>query len=279
VASTGNIVNRKPQNDIGEFNVTIYGGLNYDADTIAMLANANNYNIDNLQANRSITVSDSTRGSTWNYLQGTLDEAESIESMFENSNISTKLYTANHGVEESFKSLSGRNSPEIIHLATHGFFFPDPEKEKPDDRMMSLQDKKVFKESDNPLIRSGLIMSGANMAWNGEVIPNGIDDGILTAYEVSGLDLYNTELVVLSACETGLGDIKGSEGVYGLQRSFKMAGVDYLVMSLWQVPDKETSEFMQLFYQNLLAEQSVGAAFRDAQNIMKQKYDGCVCVD
>ena len=273
MASTRNIVNKKLQKDISEFNVAIYGGLNYDTDTIAMLAAANNYNIDNLLASRSITTSDSTRGGTWNYLQGTLDEAENIESMFDNNNINTNLFTANNGVEESFKSLSGRNSPEIIHLATHGFFFPDPEKEKPDDRMMSLQDKKVFKESDNPLIRSGLIMSGANLAWNGEAIPEGIDDGILTAYEVSGLDLYNTELVVLSACETGLGDIKGSEGVYGLQRSFKMAGVDYLVMSLWQVPDKETSKFMQLFYQNMLAKQSVGEAFRNAQKVMKKKYD------
>jgi len=131
----------------------------------------------------------------------------------------------------------------------------------------------VFRASDNPLIRSGLIMSGANNAWNNNIIPQGIDDGILTAYEVSGMDLYNTELVVLSACETGLGDIKGSEGVYGLQRSFKMAGVDYLIMSLWQVPDKETSEFMQLFYQNMLAKQSIGTAFRNAQKVMKDKYD------
>ena len=273
VASTGNIVNKTPQKDINEFNITLYGGLNYDIDTNAMLASAVSYNIDNLLAKRSITIIDSTRGGNWNYLHGTLDEAESIESMFENNNISTKMYTANNGIEESFKSLSGRNSPEIIHLATHGFFFPDPKKEMPDDRSLIIGDNQVFKESDNPLIRSGLIMAGANLAWNGETIPEGIDDGILTAYEVSGLDLYNTELVVLSACETGLGDIKGSEGVYGLQRSFKMAGVDNLIMSLWQVPDKETSEFMQLFYQNLLAKQSIGVAFRNAQKGMKEKYD------
>ena len=122
-------------------------------------------------------------------------------------------------------------------------------------------------------MRSGLLMSGANNAWNNNKLPDGLDDGILTAYEVSGLDLFNTELVVLSACETGLGDIKGSEGVYGLQRSFKMAGVDNLIMSLWQVPDTETSEFMQLFYTNMLDGQQIGDAFRATQKVMREKYD------
>ena len=115
-------------------------------------------------------------------------------------------------------------------------------------------------------------MSGANNFWVHNIHSTAIDDGILTAYEVSGLDFYNTKLVVLSACETGLGDIKDSEGVYGLQRSFKMAGVNNIIMSLWSVPDKETSEFMQLFYQNLIAKQDVGIAFRAAQKIMRNKY-------
>ena len=103
-------------------------------------------------------------------------------------------------------------------------------------------------------------------------IPEGIDDGILTAFEVSGMDMFNTQLVVLSACETGLGDIKGTEGVYGLQRSFKMAGVDWLIMSLWQVPDKETTEFMETFYDNWLEGDAIHKAFRDTQITMKNKY-------
>ena len=277
MASTGNLVNKKPHINISEFNIALYGGLNYDIDTTAMVANALKYNSEEdglLAMNRSITAGDSTRGGSWNYLQGTLDETENIKAMFEKNSISSSLYSGNKGIEESFKALAGRNSPEIIHFATHGFFFPDPEKEKmKDNRMVTPDNQQVFRASDNPLIRSGLIMSGANNAWNNNIIPQGIDDGILTAYEVSGMDLYNTELVVLSACETGLGDIKGSEGVYGLQRSFKMAGVDYLIMSLWQVPDKETSEFMQLFYQNMLAKQSIGIAFRNTQKVMKDKYD------
>jgi len=96
---------------------------------------------------------------------------------------------------------------------------------------------------------------------------------MVTAHEVSYLDMRNTELVVLSACETGLGDIKGSEGVYGLQRGFKMAGARYIMMSLWQVPDKETSEFMIIFYQNLISQEDVKKAFEKTQKEMRRKYD------
>jgi CHAT domain-containing protein len=116
-------------------------------------------------------------------------------------------------------------------------------------------------------------MAGANAAWSRELgTPGNIEDGIATAYEISHLNLSNTKLVVLSACETGLGDIKGSEGVYGLQRAFKMAGADYLLVSLWQVPDKETVEFMDLFYQSWLSGKTIHEAFAKAQKKMRKKY-------
>ena len=130
----------------------------------------------------------------------------------------------------------------------------------------------VFRSSANPLFRSGILFAGANDAWMGKAMNGQEDDGILTAYEVSNLFLPNTSLVVLSACETALGDIKGSEGVYGLQRSFKMAGVQNLVMSLWKVPDTETAEFMQVFYKNMFEKKTIVQSFYEAQSFMKNKY-------
>ena len=104
----------------------------------------------------------------------------------------------------------------------------------------------------------------------GKNVSNKSEDGILTAYEISQMNLSNTELVVLSACETGLGDIKGNEGVYGLQRAFKIAGVKYLIMSLWQVPDKQTSLLMTNFYRNWIEEKmEIPDAFHAAQQEMR----------
>lgn len=126
-------------------------------------------------------------------------------------------------------------------------------------------------------MRSGIVLAGANDVWNETSISinerNSEEDGILTAYEVSLMNLKNTKLVVLSACETGLGDIKGSEGVYGLQRAFRVAGVDQLIMSLWQVPDKETDEFMTAFYIELIKTKDIKKAFSNSQKLMRAKYD------
>ena len=278
VSTTGRIARPISEKiDFVSLDVAVYGGLQYDMTVDEILANSNIYKHtkDNIlyADKRSLNSADSSRGDSWTYLKGTLLESENIDKLLRDQKVSTTLYQGFEGNEESFKSLAGNNSPGIIHLATHGFFFPDPEKEKNDGRASTPGDNMVFKESDNPLIRSGVIMSGANLAWKGLEISEGVDDGILTAYEVSGMDLFNTQLVVLSACETGLGDIKGSEGVYGLQRSFKMAGVDYLIMSLWQVPDKETSEFMTLFYTQLLNTKNIREAFTETQRAMLNKYD------
>ena len=127
--------------------------------------------------------------------------------------------------------------------------------------------------AEEALMRSGLLFAGANNVWKGNLPEIGMEDGILTAHEVSKMDLSNTKLVVLSACETGLGEIKGSEGVYGLQRAFKIAGVDYIIMSLWQIPDKQTVELMSQFYTNWLGGMEIREAFSTAQATMSEKYD------
>ena len=122
-------------------------------------------------------------------------------------------------------------------------------------------------------MRSGLVFTSANHAWQRGQVPEGVDDGILTAYEIVNLDLRNTELVVLSACDTGLGDIESTEGVFGLQRAFKQAGVDKIIMSLWKIPDKETLEFMETFYGYFLNGKSIREAFVQTQREISNKFD------
>ena len=208
-------------------------------------------------------------GESWSYLPGTLKEIDAVGSMFSKNGYDFTKWTGTEASETKFKMLSG-NSPQLIHLATHGFFFENPGK-----RQTTIEDimkENTFKYAEDPLLRSGLILAGANQAWQYGIIPNDKEDGVLTALEIANMDLSNTDLVVLSACETGLGDIDGSEGVYGLQRAFKMAGVDMIIMSLWQVPDKETAEFMTLFYENWLDGKEVRSAFNQTQKTMQQHY-------
>jgi CHAT domain-containing protein len=123
-------------------------------------------------------------------------------------------------------------------------------------------------------MRSGLALAGANAFWrDGQITPN-TEDGILTANEVSLLRLNQTELVVLSACETGLGDLKGSEGVYGLQRTFKMAGVQNILMSLWKIPDKPTRLLVKSFYREYVKPgQTVRSAFDEAVRQLREQYE------
>jgi len=111
---------------------------------------------------------------------------------------------------------------------------------------------KIYKASEDPMLRSGLLLAGAKNYWGKSNPNNTIEDGILTASEISNLDLSACQLVVLSACETGLGEVKGSEGVFGLQRAFKMAGVKNIIMSLWKVPDAQTAELFDIFIVSVL---------------------------
>lgn len=259
----------------------LFGGVQYDTNTVAI--RAANVKLDKLTVFRTLNATelpfsftDSTlRAGTFNYLQGTAEEVENIRPLIQNRGIAVHAFIGFEATEEAFKRIGlAAPPPRILHLATHGFFFPDPENR--DEEGGLRNNEPAFKISGHPMIRSGLVLAGGNHAWKtGEPASPDLEDGILTAYEISQANLRGTELVVLSACQTGLGDLHINEGVYGLQRAFKIAGARFLVMSLWEVPDGTTQEFMTLFYQKWLSENLLlPDAFRATQVAMRKKYPG-----
>ena len=258
---------------------TIYGGIAYDLEEDILLAESENYAKENLLASRSIENDTLNRGNV-KYLPGTKKEAESINLLLQQSNISAKLYTTAKANEESFKSLSGKHS-NILHIGTHGFTWTDSVAKKQEyfTQRMQLQtldgSNRFITPTIDPLNRCGLLFAGANIALQGNSknLPEGVQDGILTAKEISLMDLRDANLVVLSACETAKGDIT-SEGVFGLQRAFKMAGVQTIIMSLWKVNDQATQLLMTEFYNNWIGKhQSKRTAFRNAQNAVRYAKD------
>lgn len=277
LSSTGAIAEEQKDFKINkDYKAVLYGGILYDSDPLSITESAKKYKEDNVDyfiRDRSFTRSeDSGYEITWDYLQGTLLEVNNIDSLFKKFAVSSDLLTESNAVEESFKYDSG-NTPDIIHIATHGFFFPEEEVEKTERYLAATGADLAKFNLDDAMMRSGLLFAGANNTWQGNLPEVGNEDGVLTAYEVSKMDLSNTKLVVLSACETGLGEIKGSEGVYGLQRAFKMAGVEYIIMSLWQIPDQQTVELMNMFYGNWLSGMDIKTAFSNAQKEMSKKYE------
>jgi CHAT domain-containing protein/Flp pilus assembly protein TadD len=251
----------------------IYGGLFYDEDADAMALESRIYDGSDLIASRSLP-DDSTRVGV-KYLNGTKREAEAINELLLQNGWNTSFYTEAKGNEESFKALSGKKTG-IMQIATHGFFFTNEKAQQKDlfrQQFQFIDDQQDNRPYIDPLLRSGLLFSGANIAYTGhrDQLPEGVQDGILTAKEISQLDLRGTDLVVLSACETGKGEIT-SEGVFGLQRAFKQAGVQTIVMSLWKVDDNATSLMMQTFYEQLLSGKTKREAFKLAQGTVRAKY-------
>jgi CHAT domain-containing protein/tetratricopeptide (TPR) repeat protein len=204
-------------------------------------------------------------------LDGTRREGEAVGTLL---GVEPKL--AGAALESAVKAC---RSPRILHIATHGFFLPASSSEPGCEQTelagftgSTAQRMIRLSSVPNPLLRSGMVLAGVN-TWLGEgAVPEAAEDGFLTAEDVTGLDLLATELVVLSACETGLGDIQVSEGVFGLRRAFVLAGAKTLVMSLWKVPDSQTQELMVKFYQRLLAGQPRAEALRAAQRALKEHY-------
>jgi CHAT domain-containing protein/tetratricopeptide (TPR) repeat protein len=209
-------------------------------------------------------------GSPFRRLNGTRTEGTQIAAM-----LGVTPVTEDRALEQHMKSVK---APRILHIATHGFFVDGGAAEEqlppevPSDAAASWHDR--ISQAENPLLRSGLALAGANtwLAGHEGLLPPEAEDGLLTAEDVTGLDLVGTELVVLSACDTGLGEIQAGEGVFGLRRAFVLAGAQTLVMSLWKVPDADTTELMERFYSNLVDRRmDTAEALRCAQLEMRRR--------
>lgn len=255
VSTTGNI----PSCDIDIKSVVLYGGIDYN--------NSEYYHKEDSLSISQVNYYSDMRGyiENWGFLANTIDEIEYINKQFKNQKIATTKYSYDKATEESFKHLSS-NSSDIIHLATHGYYFtPDA----------APNTKYLSSESNNNLgsgKRSGVLFSGANVAWSGSPVSNNSEDGILNSDEIMGMNLSNTDLVVLSACQSGLGDVN-IDGTYGIQRSFKIAGVNSIIMSLWEVDDEATKILMTALYEKLAKSISVKDSFDFAINTVKKTYE------
>jgi len=222
---------------------------------------------ESISPSQALLVGNPTFGSDKiNPLPGTAVEIKKIDSLLQSKGYSSRSITEEKADEELIKSI---DNPSILHVATHGFFI-DPNKNT--GRSTGLN---ISRATDHPLLKSGLLMAGAGYEQDTDesILPiERANNGILTAFEAAGLNLTNTSLVVLSACETGLGDVLDGEGVYGLSRSFKIAGAEAVIISLWKVDDEATQELMVEFYRRLLESGNLYQSFTQAQLMLKEKY-------
>lgn len=250
----------------------LYGGLRYDTDVATLVNDSRRRPATTRTADVALFhLADSLNlRAGLQDLPATLTEAEEIETHLRNAGTHATLYTDTAGTETSFKALSGRRT-RLMHIATHGFYWTEREAQAIGDRLAFLNTagQTARYVEDKALTRSGLFFAGVNHALEGEPLPADVDDGILTAREISTLDLRGLDLVVLSACQTGLGEITG-DGVFGLQRGFKKAGARTLLMSLWKVDDQATQLLMTRFYANLTAGQSKAESLREAQRYVRE---------
>ncbi len=264
LSSARELVNLKNNIDfdfaLGRREAVLYGGLQYDLEKKVMEKEAEKYEISPLLAFRGGQV----RGdSIFHDLPNSLIEIIEIEKSLTANHVVVKPYSGIKGTEESLIYLSGK-APAILHIATHGFYYTPTEAQK----------YNYLRGYSDAMSLSGIVMAGGNAAWLGKDLPKGVLSGIMTAADISRLDLNGVELLVLSACHSGRGNAT-SEGLYGLQRAFKKAGTKTMVLSLWEVNDVVGTEFMTAFYKYLSDKDNhwnKRAAFEQAKNDIRVKY-------
>lgn len=258
LTSAREIVNAHHSNKINR-TATLYGGLQYSLDPQKMEEESKVYEKSDLAG----LVRSEYGESGFKVLRNTKDEVKKIEKTLVDNGFSVKAYLGSKGNAESFVALDGK-SPSIVHIATHGFYYTPDE----------AKDKDFLSGYTDAMSLSGLVFAGGNAAWLGKENVDGVLGGVLTAKDIANLDFKGTDLLVLSACKTGQGKVT-AEGVFGLQRAFKKAGVGTIIMSLWNVDDKVTSEFMVAFYEQLTDKANNWnrrKAFEQTKEIIRKKH-------
>ncbi len=263
LSSTREIIDR--YNSPLSLNAVLFGGLKYDLEREEMIAESRSGDYHPTSTHRAV-MSNNLRYGVRD-LPGTIKEVDKIFKLFPSS-YKPKMIMSASGTEESFKRLT-YSKFDIIHLATHGFFWSEREAEnRKYVNFIKAAQLQSSNFEDNAMTRSGLLFSGANLALKGETLPDDVEDGVLTALELSNMNLGNVDMVVMSACESGLGETSG-EGVFGLQRGFKLAGAKTLLMSLWKVDDEATQLLMTEFYRHYLSGKSKNESLKLAQKSLR----------
>ena len=267
LSSTRELIKPKLRNH--KSHAILYGGIEYNAEGVSFERCPNYY--DSKMTKSCLTPDIIRTRKEYGFLDGTLTEVLYINSLCDEYLVPSTIYMGVEGTETSFKRLSGK-PVSSLHISTHGFYWSEDEIATRHDlqqlSFLQLNDSSLRTE-DKAMFHSGLLFAGANAILKGDSIPDGYDDGILTAEEISKLDFSGLDILVLSACQTGLGKVT-SEGVFGLQRGFKKAGAQTILMSLWEIPDTETSKLMRYFYENWLSGMEKHTAFTEAQRKIKE---------
>ncbi len=268
--------------------VALFGGINYDMSLDVLSSQKQGMCYDGHTEYVVRGVDDNLRsierGGKINYLPGTKEEVDDIANILKSSGYKTELFEGNSGSEMNFKALEDQ-SYDVLHIATHGFYYSNTNNSATRSIDALFRDINLHFKSDDVriinedkmLTRSGLVFAGANNVVKGLTIPKGVDDGVLYADEIASINMNGVSLVVLSACQSGLGDISNSEGVFGLQRGFKLAGASAIIMSLWKVDDQATRILMINFYKNLVSGKDYRQSLSEAQMSLRLvdngKYD------
>jgi CHAT domain-containing protein len=269
VSATANISDVKASRAVSYQSSALYGNIKYDESMDAMAEASSAYDeYSGTEIGAELALRSENERGKWVAIPSTKKEIENIYRLLKGKGVSVSVFDSIAANEESFKSLH-RRSPDILHLATHGFVIDTPQKAEGNKFVATTN---IYSQKDSYLMWAGLMLAGGNNIWQGRFNLTNVEDGILTADEISRLDLSNTKLVVLSACETARGKVDPVDGVYGLQRAFKLAGVQTIVMSLWKVQDDATAMLMTQFYTYLTSGVEKHKALWKAMMDVRKKY-------